>query len=403
MNPWISRRAVLAGASTAALVACSNADEVEYSALKAIAVDPATAIMIAKTGLEVFRLVKGGGGGIANLLVAQTEMLRAMSAQLAVVNDGIQLIIAGVEGLKSMVRDLPSNTVRELARSDVQAAFVNLTEKLDRLAMLRVRYGHAYALEQVRGDAALNLGRLEHSRAALMGDQSPIVIPLVAAAWYVEFQALTSLVPFERERLLSVARSYERWARRTAPLVDQLVADSVAEAKELTRAADDFWGPTAQPVCYAPITTTHPRAEFRQLSSSKFTVDYRPHETERALFASHFAELEQAGVAVMPELRSMRETLFDTLREPTSINILLEAPGGPVSTMNDFRAIQRWRRTIESHPSCSDPSAFAKPKAGQMDLATTVVREKALMHYHFHLAHREALRSVQRAIQALEA
>ena len=49
------------------------------------AVDPATVVMIAQAGLQLYSMMKGSGPGQGDLLRAQTEMLRAISQQITFV------------------------------------------------------------------------------------------------------------------------------------------------------------------------------------------------------------------------------------------------------------------------------------------------------------------------------
>lgn len=366
------------------------------TALAAPVVDPVTAMTIAKTGFDLYRMAQGGGGrGIASLLMAQTEMLRAISAQLSVVNEGIQELLAGVEALKNLVRELPSETVRAIVATDVRAAFTNLSEKFDRFSMLRERYGHSYALEALAPDSIQNILTLENRRAALMGDRSPLVIPLLCACWYVEFQALATLVPFERERILSVARSYQRWVESIEPAVAQLLKGTDDEAKALF----DRQRAIAPPArCYSRLPQAGETvAQQDPYGYPVVRVYAQQHELalespseEPPLFSAEFDRLASADIQISEALRHLRPP---SLKVSTTRISATGSIGGPGVVL-----LHRFYQRVDSAP-CDPPQLIAKLQRLQQDY--DLVAMKAVSHYHFSLALREARASIDGVIKGV--
>jgi hypothetical protein len=233
-----------------------------------------------------------------------------------------------------------------------------------------------------------------------MGDESPLTIPLVCTAWYVEFQALSSLVPFERERILSIARSYKRWAERQVPKIQALIEETANAAREATKAANQLRNTPSGLACYSTISRRFQPPHFQKIYANKYVIRYGATFTEMVPFGMHLDELEIAGIAVAPELRDFRETTTNFSTEETFTGILLESPSGPVSTSNDMRAVEAWERMVKS-AQCADPKAYGRPNAEKFDLASRVILERSLMHYHFQLAHRDAYKSITRVIERL--
>lgn len=379
----------------------SNLDRraVSDASLAAAAVAPATAVLVAKTGFDIYKMFRGGGAGVAELLIAQTEMLRALSAQIAVVNEGIQLLIAGVEGLKDLVRELPSEAVRAIATSDLRASFTNIAEKLDRVAMLRERYGQAYALSAVSIDAALNLATLEMRRAVLMGDPSPVVIPMVCTCWYVEFQALATLVPFERERILSIARSYLRWLDRTEPVARKLVDDIEHRAGVVLAAQRKVEAVPPVASCYTDKRTETSVGWVDQfgypmvkLTATHHHIAYSEAKDEDPTYGPEFDRLKSAQIAVHKDLRALRKLTWRMSSEPKSAVTSLMGP-------RPFPDYAQLLREVDAAP-CPEHYFVADRTAGIFQ-AEAYLTMQAVTYYHFALACREARRSVAAVVDRL--
>ena len=79
-------------------------------------------LLIAEMCISVIRLLSPNGPGLESLLTLQMEALRAISAQLNVIQQTLTQIFNDVQYLKQIVREVPENTVIELYKAKISGA-----------------------------------------------------------------------------------------------------------------------------------------------------------------------------------------------------------------------------------------------------------------------------------------
>ena len=85
----------------------------------------------------------GGSGSndysTMRLLNIQMQMLENMSSKIDVIQTGIEFMIENQEEIKQLIEKIPSKTVSELYRKDLEGLFVLVREKIEAYAIERAK------------------------------------------------------------------------------------------------------------------------------------------------------------------------------------------------------------------------------------------------------------------------
>ncbi len=86
---------------------------------QARAVEPGTVVTILQVVSSVVGLFRQSGPGLADLMALNTEMLKQMSAQLGAIQAGVSEILTRLDDLKTLIGEVPAQTVIELYKATI--------------------------------------------------------------------------------------------------------------------------------------------------------------------------------------------------------------------------------------------------------------------------------------------
>ncbi|HEU4456733.1 MAG TPA: hypothetical protein VFR81_26935 [Longimicrobium sp.] len=268
-----------------------------------------TLIAVAQAGHQLYSLSRSSGANLGKLLAAQTEMLRAISGQIAAMDARLMEIYNSVQELREAVDKLPAQTAVEVVQLELRGMLMTAANVFSTHALNQASRGHAYALDRSRDRAELLLHDISIHRNALLSDRSVALCPAVCAAWFIELQLLTSCTTLDSNRIITVAEDYEvvlgDWIKHLSQTRLPALAQAVQEQHDAITRAQRYH----DHVCYTGISsdwkgrpaghqhddTDHKwmlRASQRKLSAAPAPA--------RALLASFCNELEalaRLGVA----------------------------------------------------------------------------------------------------------
>lgn len=155
----------------------------------------------------------GGSGSddysTMRLLNVQMQMLENMSSKIDVIQSGIEFIIENQEEIKQLIETIPSKTVSELYRKDLEGLFVLLREKIE-----------AYAIERAKNKEKANkifqpifneiLTIIQVSRAKIFRLDNYLDLPVVSTC--LHFELFCMVLAEQPKSLIEVTlRSYRKW------------------------------------------------------------------------------------------------------------------------------------------------------------------------------------------------
>ena len=164
---------------------------------------------------NAFSGIFGGSGhdeySMAGLLNLQMEMLENMSAKIDVIQKGIEFIIDNQDKIAKLIEDVPSETVAELYRSDLQGAFILVREKIE-----------AYAISRARNKAEANkvfqpvfdqiLSEIQISRARIFRIDKYLDLPVVSTC--LHFEIFCMILSGQPGAVIETTlKAYTRWIR----------------------------------------------------------------------------------------------------------------------------------------------------------------------------------------------
>jgi hypothetical protein len=175
------------------LAASALAPAMECLSAKTAKAQVEVALAVIQTGLALAHLFGGSGdGAIFDLMSRQVEMLKAISDQIALVQQGIVEILNNLDQLKDMVRDLPAQTVMELCKDEIggtQGLYLN--EIMPAYQSDRIEKGIDYARSKHLPDFSAALTRLQNARSTLMYSyKNFLLVPPVSTSAFLELSLL---------------------------------------------------------------------------------------------------------------------------------------------------------------------------------------------------------------------
>jgi len=415
----VSRRDFLGGCTVAAvrLSGLTAGGAILFSARPAHAVEPTTVIAVAQGAAALWRMSRGGGPGIGSLLRKQTEMLAGISEQLTVVDARLRQIHTSIENLRNIVERLPEENVRKFYVETLSGVFTRAAEVMRTVASQREKYGIDYALAKVaeREDRAV-LTSIQTSRSVLMNDRSEVVLPIVCAAWHIEFQLLASAFPFDAESIRASAETYQKYLSDWASTLDAQLIKIEAESKAAARTSgNEPW----RLDCYTDISDTSWTGNVSYTNNGRryteiqsrvwasvvehgISSDWSPRSPDDARVSEAFRQLEEAGIVYPVEVRGYWARTW--IHQSAQRNYGWHGPavGGPpaeaVRQKDNFLADARSKSC--SFPWKWDKPAEMVPKLNQLYVAAQLNEIKALAYYSMKLCCRDALASVTRVLES---
>lgn len=187
-------------------IECLSAETTEAQYVQA-------AMVIIQTGLALVHLFSGSGNGaIFDLMSRQAEMLKSISNQIALVQQGIVNIINNLTQLKDMARDLPEHTIMELCKDQiggVQGLYLN--EIMPAYQADRIQKGIDYARSKHLPDFIAVLRRLQSARSTLMYSYNNfLLVPPVSTSAFVEL-SLMALCDATDNTIAETIHAYNSW------------------------------------------------------------------------------------------------------------------------------------------------------------------------------------------------
>lgn len=419
MSARISRRSFLeAGALAGArLTVPTTVGALALSSAPAKAIEPMTMIMVAQAGLAVYQMARGGGAGIGSLLRQQTEMLRAISQQITVVDQRIKYLVQQVDELRGVVDALPAENVRRFYMDTLSGLQLRAVEVMRTWVAYRERYGVEKAISKVKDEAdAQILSPLKLSRSVLMGDESIAVLPMVCSAWYTEFQLMTACVPYDPERIRSSAQSYLGYFEKWQPRISAALSSMESEAQATARMISDY-GKFDDYTCYSKVqnTSTSHMAGGGGINGSG------PYEVEVITAKRLRHELSSRPVGVSADPVGIAATFADLRSAGITIPGEIDAIG-----IRDWRPSERWEngdwgRFVDgdTREARRQRDAWMAKASAQLcgntlgGAATIASREnqrtkdaidrcaKALVYYSMQLCQRDAKASIERVVKTI--
>lgn len=170
------------------------------------------AISVVQMGVQLHGMMRKQGPGLAQLMHAQTRMLIEIANQIGVMNQKIDSLLARMAELRDLVERLPENTSRTVWQNRLKGVLTLSAEKFRAYNQRASRYGRVSALTLFRPDFIELLRELQIVRSTLLIDPSPLVIPTICTAWYVELR-IHFLILSPGEVIRAAAESYREGLR----------------------------------------------------------------------------------------------------------------------------------------------------------------------------------------------
>lgn len=208
----ISRRLMLKYAGVLVVSAYLN---IRQPAAKAIGF--AAVVAIAQVGIGIAGLLGPKGPSLADLIQAQTKMLKDISDQVKAVNDHLNEIDKQLDEIAALLHETPVKVVTEDRRVKINGAITEFSLILKVYDDIKKKEGIQKAREAIRDQlGSLVLSRIAGARGELMSSyaDNKALIPVIASAMYTEIRGMV----FYRTKpewilnLMVVYKKYfERW------------------------------------------------------------------------------------------------------------------------------------------------------------------------------------------------
>ena len=405
----LSRRQLLGRCSAAAtLIAVSNVLVVS----PALAIPPAAAIGIASAGLELYKMSRGGGGGIGSLLAAQTEMLRAISAQLVAIGDTLMEVYRGIGEIRDILSVMPLAVAEEVTRSNIRGGIGSAASILRTIEERSKLYGREDAREYHGDEVKDILFGLRHHTDSIMQEDSPANAPLLSLAWYAELQLRVNHPELDTLRLRERAQDFQNALNRWLLAIDAEIELINGEARQLD-AEMGAAGGYANTVCFSNldrrgvrIEPCGPRGDSDcGYARASWLVNTLNRESEAPnedlqIFLQQAAYFEVTGIEVVDQLRSSVAPSWThtTHWDGWDVNRSYGENYRNLSRVYNTR-LEQYNGGVCGGASAS-PADFVREQ-NEVAEKTRRLRLKAIVYYNFWLASTEARRSTQAVLERL--
>lgn len=360
-------------------------------------------LSVASAGFELYKLSRGGGGGVAKLLSMQVQMLRAISAQLTAIGTVVTQIYAGVNELKELVAKVPSATSVQIARDKIRNTVENGAGLLRDIDVRSVQYGNDAARAFYSAQTMKTIGDIREDVGTIARDDSVANIPLLCLTWYCELQMMLVSEELDlsqlRRRSDDYARVLDPWVRQTSEIIQALAQEATSISSEVIKAepldgmaCNTGW---SERISYGDSyghdgNLTRERADTRY-EAHLLDATPEPATEELLQFLQQWSDLRGAGVEIAPEIENLRVPSWTDTKNSVawSSGWVGDSRAGPLIPP---------RRALFNAAVCrapvNPPAPFIDRQNGFRSPADAL-RLKAVVHYHFLLAGREALASMK--------
>jgi hypothetical protein len=359
----VNRRDFL-GAFIAA-ASCGLMLPTKASALVSPVMVASTVALLVQTTAGLVSLFQRSGPGISDLLSIQTQMLKHISDEIAVVQLGVTEILKRVDELSELVGAVPTETVRDLFKSQIAGKEGRYVEVMNTYYADVAESGIASARKKMEPELTNDVIRpLRDARDSVLRDFSFSLVPAVCTAALVETNAM--IVVGERStRMGQAIKRYRSWfetvthGQAPSTLEGAIAAASATQAKLTTDATVDksYSCHTSASLGYVlqcqsagnnsvsfDCTTLHATTGFRRLK-------------EPAAVASVVKEMIDSGV--LPRSERPSEVVVETeLTSPIVGEIRCNNTGQPPSPSRASRCPDE-----AFHLACADQKAALESQA----------------------------------------
>lgn len=361
----------------------------------------ASAAGMIQAGLSLYQLSRSGGGGIGSLLAAQTEMLRALSQQMNVVNEKLDEIYGQIAELRTMLRSLPDRVAGATFRGQVLGSIANGSSLLLTIDEKQRSRGRLAAIQAYDSSATAILTQMRQPVYAIMRETSTANLPLIALAWYTDFQLMTQGCQLDLARIRQVASDYSMTFNRWLNSEDGINAELAAIDREARRLlnlniqAELFNNLT----CYSAV-----QASERPVP---YTIEYTASAQRNVL--TRTAEISSVeAIAFQREIRTLQglgESISPSLLELTApMWALAETPDRFQGHGTDARSRYLAARQRHRDQHCGFPLNPPGPAIEEWNRRVQLIanlRLRALVHHHLALVGKEAKRSTDAVMARL--
>lgn len=174
--------------------------------------DPVTALAILDMALALGRMMAPDAGSPLDLQRAQTEMLKLLSDQIAVVHRGVVEILKNLEEIRKLIGGIPQAVVERLSLE--QGVWAKLRQMQTMLAAYeedREKHGISYADEGLNRNHELEnqvLTPLREARYVLSNNPNAAVAPVLGTVLYSEVRCMI-LAHYRPSRIRAELHSYQ--------------------------------------------------------------------------------------------------------------------------------------------------------------------------------------------------
>jgi hypothetical protein len=185
-----------------------------FIATPVLAIEVTAALAVINTALALGRLFSSSGS-VADLLKLQTQMLQTISAQIAVVQRGIDEILARLGEIQTMIGQLPAEVVNELYRRRLNALLGTYNEIMAAYEADVKAKGIATAHKQNVDELENELLKpLREVRSVLLTTPAYLNVPLLSAALHVEVHGMI-MAGYRASRIKPALERYREWFTKT--------------------------------------------------------------------------------------------------------------------------------------------------------------------------------------------
>jgi hypothetical protein len=199
------------------------------------AIEVTAALAVINTALALGRLFSSSGS-VGDLLKLQTQMLQTISAQIAVVQRGIDEILTRLGEIQAMIGQLPAEVVNELYRRRLNALLGTYTEIMSAYQADVARRGVATAHRQNADELENELLKpLREVRSVLLTTPAYVNVPLLSAALHTEVHAMI-MCGYRTVRIKPALDRYREWFTTTLRTDSASIESRIATLREQRRA-----------------------------------------------------------------------------------------------------------------------------------------------------------------------
>ena len=207
-----TRRSILKLMATSALV---------YGGLAIVptrvtaAVDPGTALLVLNTAKSFLSFMNSGGPSVAELIIAQTEIIAELSAKIDIIDAKLNEIFLKLDEIDENLLSVPDRVLIVGLEVEISAIFTQYAEILQAHSKNRQKPGASaqeifdFELEMIEEMKFLRK-RIISARTQIMQRSSWFITPLLAGLIRVEVETMI-FIGISNSRIASALNSYNRW------------------------------------------------------------------------------------------------------------------------------------------------------------------------------------------------